>query len=136
MVFSNLLKHVVSHASTTSRTITPSTIPDFHHHHHYITRHKPAFRPAGPRWIVERVQFSWENFSHLASRLRRSARRVSNFSYYSRGCHFFVADRQRCRHSIITIYVIDIYIYHHHICKCHIQCMHSWEDLIMILKSE
>ena len=28
-----------------------------------------------PRWIVGRVQFSWEHFSRLASRLRRSARR-------------------------------------------------------------
>ena len=32
-------------------------------------------RPAGPRWIVARVQFSWVNFSSLASRIQRSARR-------------------------------------------------------------
>ena len=32
-------------------------------------------RPAGPRWIVGRVRFSWVNFSCLASRLRRSASR-------------------------------------------------------------
>ena len=31
-------------------------------------------RPAGPRWIVGRVHFSWIHFSRLASRLWRSAR--------------------------------------------------------------
>ena len=32
-------------------------------------------RPTGPRWIVGRVKFSRVNFSRLASRVRRSARR-------------------------------------------------------------
>ena len=39
------------------------------------TRPRAGLRPAGPRWIVGRVQFSWVHFSRLASRLRRSARR-------------------------------------------------------------
>ena len=38
------------------------------------TRPRAGLRPAGPRWIVGRVQFSWAHFSRLASRLRRSAR--------------------------------------------------------------
>ena len=33
------------------------------------------FRPFGPRWIVGRVHFSQVNFSRLASRLWRSARK-------------------------------------------------------------
>ena len=41
------------------------------------TRPRAGLRPAGPRLIVGRVQFSWVHFSRLASRLRRSARRVS-----------------------------------------------------------
>ena len=42
--------------------------------------------PAGPRWMVGKVQFSWVNFSRLASCLQRSAR-----------CEIltFLADRQR-----------------------------------------
>ena len=39
------------------------------------TRPNAGLRPAGPRWIVGGVQFSWVHFSRLASRLRRSARR-------------------------------------------------------------
>ena len=39
-----------------------------------------GLRPAGPRRIVGRVQFLWVNFSRLASRLRRSARREVNLS--------------------------------------------------------
>ena len=43
-----------------------------HHHHHWA---QAGLRPAGPRLIVQRVQFSQVNFPRLASRLRRSARR-------------------------------------------------------------
>ena len=39
------------------------------------TRPRAGLRPAGPRWIVGRAQFSWAHFSRLASRLPRSARR-------------------------------------------------------------
>ena len=39
------------------------------------TRPRAGLRPAGPRWIVGRKQFSWVHFSCLVSRLRRSARR-------------------------------------------------------------
>ena len=46
------------------------------------------------------------NVSRLASRLRRSARRESNFSIYRRGGHFFVTEIQR--------YTPSLYIYHHH----------------------
>ena len=38
-----------------------------------MNRPKAGLRPAGPRWIVGRVQLSWVHFSRLASRLRRSA---------------------------------------------------------------
>ena len=40
-----------------------------------ITRPRAGLRPAGPRWIVGRLQFSCVHLSRLASRLRRSARR-------------------------------------------------------------
>ena len=43
--------------------------------HFYMTRPRAGLRPAGPRWIVGRVQFARVYFSRLASRLRRSARR-------------------------------------------------------------
>ena len=39
------------------------------------TRPRAGLRPAGPRWIVGMVQFSWVHFSRLTSRLRHSARR-------------------------------------------------------------
>ena len=39
------------------------------------TRPRASFRPAGLRWIVVRVQFSWVRFSRLAWRVWRSARR-------------------------------------------------------------
>ena len=43
------------------------------------SRPRAGLRPAGPRWIVGREQFSWVHFSRLASRLRRSARRGQLF---------------------------------------------------------
>ena len=39
------------------------------------TRPRAGLRPAGPGWIVGRVQFSWVHFSGLASRQGRSAQR-------------------------------------------------------------
>ena len=41
----------------------------------FLTRPRAGLRPAGPRWIVGRVQFSWVHFSRLALRLRHSALR-------------------------------------------------------------
>ena len=38
-----------------------------------MTRPRAGLQPAGPRWIVGGVQFSWEHFSRLALRLGRSA---------------------------------------------------------------
>ena len=39
------------------------------------TRPRAGLRPAGPRWIIGRVQFSWAHCSRLALRLQRSARK-------------------------------------------------------------
>ena len=65
------------------------------------TRPRTGLRPAGPRWIIERVQFSWVNFSRLASRLRRSARREITILWQNIHWHFTVNHHHHANpHSI------------------------------------
>ena len=63
----------------------------------------------GPRMDHRVVTISGVvNVSRLASRLRRSARRESNFSIYRRGGHFFV----KAEIHTVIIYISSVHILH------------------------
>ena len=71
----------------------------------------PGRPPAGGPRMDRRVVTSSGvvNVSRLASHLRRSARRESNYSIYRIGGHFFVTDMQTFCHYI---YISSVHILH------------------------